>query len=99
MHHSTNIVPALALVLACAGCSSMGHSDQSASGSSSSMHRADAGGSQAPTGDEPVNCAPDKIGSAAGQGSNCRHGTGGATSTPPDASNSNDPNAPTSPPR
>lgn len=99
MHHSISIVPALALVLACAGCSSMGHSDQSANGAGAGMHRADSGGSQAPTGDEAVNCAPDKIGSAAGQGSNCRHGTGGAASTPPDSSNSNDPNAPTSPPR
>jgi hypothetical protein len=96
MHHSISIVPALALVLACAGCSSMGHSDQSAD--SAKMHQADSSGSQAPTGDEPVNCAPDKIGSAAGQGSNCRHGTGGAASTPPDSSNSNDPNAPTTPP-
>jgi hypothetical protein len=98
MHHSTSILPALALVLACAGCSSMGHSDQSANQAGASTHRAVARDSR-PTGDEPVNCAPDKIGSAAGQGSNCRHGTGGAASTPPDSSNSNDPNAPTSPPR
>ncbi len=99
MHHSIRIVPALALALAFTGCSLMGHSDQSANGASQPLHRADSSGSQAPTGDEPVNCAPDTIGAAAGQGSNCRHGTGGAASTPPDSSNSNDPNAPTSPPR
>lgn len=99
MHRSINIVPALALVLACGGCSLMRHPDQNANGAGTGMHRADSSGSQAPTGDEAVNCAPDKIGSAAGQGSNCRHGTGGAASTPPDSSSSNNPNTPTSPPR
>jgi hypothetical protein len=98
MHPFIRIVPALALVLACTGCSLMGHSDQSTNGSDTAVHQANSSGSQAPTGDEAVNCAPDKIGSAAGQGSNCRHGTGGAASTPPDSSNSNDPNAPTAPP-
>ena len=98
MHKSTSIVPALALALACTGCSLMGHSDQSANQTGTRTHQAQADESR-PTGDEPVNCAPDKIGSAAGQGSNCRHGTGGAASTPPDSSSSNDPNAPTSPPR
>jgi hypothetical protein len=97
MKNSMRLVPALALVLAVGGCSMMGHSDQDRSGSSSSMHRADA--TQPANSDPNANCAPDTIGSAAGQGSDCRHGTGGAATTPPDSSNSNEPNAPTSPPR
>lgn len=96
MNRSTTIVPTLALVLALGGCSLMRHSDNA--NESGDMHQADA--SKVQSGDAQADCAPDKIGSAAGQGSNCRHGTGGATSTPPDSSNSNDPNAPTSsPPR
>ena len=83
---------AFAILLAAAGCSTT----QSDHGSSRGMRQAEA--TQSPDADENVNCAPGKIGAAAGQGSDCRHGTGGAASTPPDSSSSNDPNAPTSPP-
>ena len=76
MKQLIRIVPAAALVFIFGGCSSMNHDT---SGSESQMHRADA------------NCPPDKVGSAAGQGTNCRNDTGGASSTPSDSSNSNEP--------
>jgi len=89
------LLPALTLALALGGCSLM-RSPHHESNANDNMHRAEA---TQPTGDEPVNCAPDRIGAAAGQGSNCRHGTGGAVSTPPDSSSSNEHNTPTTPPR
>jgi hypothetical protein len=96
MNPSSKILAAFAAALAICGCSTT-QSDRDSNASGGGMHRAEAMPST--SGDSSVNCAPDKIGSAAGQGSDCRHGTGGATSTPPDSSSSNDPNAPTSPPR
>jgi len=93
MHHSIKILSAFAALVIATGCTT---TEPDRGTDSSGMHRADS--TQAPTGDEPVNCAPDKIGSAAGQGSDCRHGTGGATSTPPDSSSSNNPDASTSSP-
>ncbi len=98
MNHSTRIVPALTLALALVGCSTMGHSDQDTNGKSGEMHQAEAPRTERSSADSPANCAPDRIGSAAGQGSDCRNETGGATSTPPDSSNSNDTNVPTTPP-
>jgi hypothetical protein len=98
MHRPIGVVPAFALALALGACSSMGQSDHQGSGPDG-MHRAEASETAPDNGDSAANCAPDRIGAAAGQGSDCRHGTGGATSTPPDSSNSNDPKAPTTPPR
>src|SRR3569833_1987240 len=99
MIHSIRIFPALGLARVLGGCSLMRPSDHDSNGNGNGMHRADATGSEPARTDPSDNCPPDKIGSGAGQGSDCRHGTGGATSTPPDSSNSNDPHTPTTPPR
>jgi hypothetical protein len=87
-----------ALGISLAGCSMMKSPDTESSGTNGTMHRADAG-TTAPARQSSGKCAPDKVGDAAGQGSDCSDTStsgsrsGGANPTPPDSSSSNDPNA------